>query len=443
MAQSASPAPVASLPATPAGRQLAWVLARMNAGQSVGAAELAQHFSAAFLKQVPPAQLVAALTQVAAAGPLRFAGAIGPSSSTALVGRLDGASGTTLKASITVGPAAPNLIEGLLFQPYSATPKPTSWSEVDAGLRALAAHAAMLATYVGQSAPAPSGGAPAVAVNAPVHALQADSTGAIGSAFKLYVLGALGSAVARGTARWDETLAVRNAWKSLPSGDLRNAPAGRPYTLRYLAQQMIAASDNTAADHLIHRLGRTAVEAELPAMGMRESRLDTPFLTTREMFALKLSAPPSLRDAYIAGGPAQRTRLLLQIDALPVSLADASGWTTPRDVSTIEWFASPADLARAMVALQTASRRPAEAPIRQILGKNPGIPFDATTWRYVAFKGGSEPGVLSLTWLLTRNDGRSFVLSIVLDDQVKPIDEAAAVTVAEGAVDLLAKTVYH
>jgi beta-lactamase class A len=431
---AAAPAPAApsavatAFPTTPAGRQLAWVVARMNAGQAVGAAALAQHFSATFLAQVPPAQLVAALTQVAAAGPLRLVGLLGPSAPTALVAHLDGAAGASLKVSIVVGAAAPNLIGGLLFAPYSAysaTPVPTGWRQVDTGLRALAGHATMVATEVGQSTP--------------LHALQADTPGAIGSAFKLYVLGALGSAVAHGSASWNERLAVHAAWKSLPSGDLRTAPNGRRYTLRYFAQQMIAVSDNTAADHLIHRLGRPAVEAELAAMGMRAPQLDTPFLTTRELFALKLSAPPSLRDAWAGGTVAQRRRLLARIDALPVSLADATGWTAPREVSTIEWFASPADLARAMVALRAASQRPGLAPISQILAKNPGLPLDRKTWPYVAFKGGSEPGVLSLTWLLTRRDGHSFVLSIVLNDTAGAIDEAGAVNVAEGAVGLLAK----
>ena len=415
-----------AFPTTPAGRQLAWVVAKLNAGQAVGDAELARHFSAGFLAQVPPAKLVAALAPIAAARPLRLVGLLAPSSPSALIAHLEGASGTSLKASIAVGATAPYLIGALLFQPYTATPVPTSWEQVDTGLRALAGHATMLATEVGSSTP--------------LHALQADTPGAIGSAFKLYVLGALGSAVEHGTASWNQKLAIHAAWKSLPSGALRNAPDGRTFTLRYFAQQMIAVSDNTAADHLIHRLGRSAVEAELASMGMKEPQLDTPFLTTREMFALKLSASPALRDAYIAGDTAQRQRRLARVDALPISLAAAATWKAPREVSTIEWFASPADLARAMIALQTAAQRPALAPIRQILAKNPGISFDKATWPYVAYKGGSEPGVLSLTWLLTRSDGRSFVLSIVLNDNAQAIDETGAVNIAEGAVNLLAQT---
>jgi hypothetical protein len=92
-----------------------------------------------------------------------------------------------------------------------------------------------------------------------------------------------------------------------------------------------------------------------------------------------------------------------------------------------------------MVALQTLSRRPGLTPLRTILARNPGIELDRKTWRYVAFKGGSEPGVLSFTWLLERADGHSFVLSIVLNDSTRDIDTAAAVTVSQGAVDLLAK----
>ena len=426
--RQASPQPVgpaASFPATPAGRQLAWVVEHMNSGSVPSTAALARHFSGAFLAQVPAGQLVAALTQVAAAGPLRYGAQIGPATAATLVARLDGAQGASLKTTISVEPGAAHLIDGLLFQPYAATPKPASWPAVDTALESLAGQATMVAVEEGRSAP--------------LHGLQPGRVGAIGSAFKLYVLGALGRAIAGGTASWDEQLAIRTAWKSLPSGDLRKARSGAHYPLRYFARQMIAVSDNTAADHLLHRLGRSAVEAALVPLGLREPQRDMPFLSTREMFALKLSATPSLRAAYIAGGPTQRLRLLTRVDALPVSLAQASRWTTPREISSIEWFASPDDLTRAMVALQTLSRRPGLAPLRAILAGNPGIAFDRKTWRYVAFKGGSEPGVLSLTWLLERADGHDFVLSIVLNDSTRGIDTAGAVTVAQGAVDLLAK----
>ena len=64
---------------------------------------------------------------------------------------------------------------------------------------------------------------------------------------------------------------------------------------------------------------------------------------------------------------------------------------------------------------------------------------DPAEWSYVGYKGGSEPGVLCLDWLLERADGRVFVLAIVLNDTRRGIDTAAAVAVAQGAVALLAK----
>lgn len=252
------------------------------------------------------------------------------------------------------------------------------------------------------------------------------------------MLGALAAAVAEGSASWDERLAIHDAWKSLPSGDLRNEPAGRRFTLRRYAEEMIAVSDNTATDHLIHRLGRSDVEAGLETMGMTFVRPDLPFLTTREMFALKLSAPDSLRSAYVAAAPQARRVLLRRVDRLPVTLDKSFGWTTPRDIDSLEWFASPADLVRAMVYLGDAARRPGLTPIRSILARNPGITPDVVTWRYVAFKGGSEPGVLSLVSLLERSDGRVFVLALVLNDPDHAIDQAAAVALAEGVVELLA-----
>ena len=76
--------------------------------------------------------------------------------------------------------------------------------------------------------------------------------------------------------------------------------------------------------------------------------------------------------------------------------------------------------------------------MRSILALNPGIRFDPGTWSYIGYKGGSEPGVLSLTWYLERRDGKAFVLSIVVNDAKHPIDEAATLAVAEGAAALLA-----
>jgi beta-lactamase class A len=412
---------------TPAARQLGWVLAQVNAARTPPSAEISAHFSARFLKAVPPASLVAALSPISADRPVRIATIVGTARPLHLEARLVTASGMSLRVLIGVSAHAPNQIESLLIQPFAQAAPIASWSGLDRALERLGLQAGVFAAHVrgGQLGPV-------------VHARSAAAPVAIGSAFKLYVLGALAEAVRDRRASWGEQLPIHEAWKSLPSGAMQNERAGTRFALRHYAEQMISVSDNTAADHLIWRLGRVAIERELVALGNGSLARNQPFLTTREMFALKIAAPPGLRAAYSSGGENVRRELLAQVDALPVLLSQAAGWTAPRSVGTIEWFASPLDLGRAMVGLQALARQPGARPVRSILALNPGIPFDPMTWRYIAFKGGSEPGVLSLTWYLERADGRAFVLSIAVNDAKHPIDEAATIALAEGAAALLA-----
>ena len=406
--------------ATPARAQLDWVIAELNRAAVPSDALLAEHFSATFLAAVPPKQLVGALATVSGQG-MAVAGAFAGQTDYQLVAEVTANAGASFRASITVSAAAPHLIEGLLFTPLASAI--ATWSGVDAALERLASHASLYAGIVG---------------GAEIHALNASQPGAIGSAFKLYVLGALAQAIRLHTVDWSTQLAINDSWKSLPSGDMRLEPAGATFTLLHYAQQMISVSDNTAADHLIHRLGRAAVEAQLSALGNHSVSRNEPFLTTREMFALKLAAPASLRDAFAAGDTALREKLLPSVDILTPTLAQASGWTTPRQIDSIEWFASPADLARAISSLEAQSDEPGLAPLRQILAINPGVQLDHATWSYVGYKGGSEPGVLSTTWYLERADGRRFVLSIVLNDPNRDISTLGEVSVAQAAIELLA-----
>src|SRR6185436_600599 len=94
-----------------------------------------------------------------------------------------------------------------------------------------------------------------------------DQALAIGSAFKLYVLGALARDVAEGKRHFDDTLRLEQRWMSMPSGKLQKWPVGTPLTLASAAALMISESDNTATDHLLFTLGRERVEAMLREMG--------------------------------------------------------------------------------------------------------------------------------------------------------------------------------
>ena len=92
-----------------------------------------------------------------------------------------------------------------------------------------------------------------------------------------------------------------------------------------------------------------------------------------------------------------------------------------------------------MAWLHAASQRPGLRQVAEIMALETQLPFDGETWPYVGFKGGSELGVLSGTWLMQRADGRVFVYSVGFRNPDGEIDMPAAVAVMEAGRDLLAR----
>jgi hypothetical protein len=318
------------------------------------------------------------------------------------------------------------LIDGLRASPDD--PVPTSWAEVDAQLAALGARVSFGASEV-----LPDGRCRAV------HGVRDDVQRPLGSAFKLYVLGALGQAVAEHRASWTEQLAIRDDWKSLPSGVLQNEPAGTRLSLSAYADKMISISDNTAADHLIHRLGRDAVQRQLTRFGNRRPSATSPFLTTKALFELKAAQYPARADAYLALPRWARPAAVTGLERLP--LTGLAAWPAPEKIDDIEWFGSPDDMCRAFSGLQKEN----QPEIGQALSLNDGgLGLDRTRFPQVWFKGGSEPGVLTLNYLARTADGRSLVTSVMVSDPAAPLDEnhvaARGIAVTKGAMALLAAT---
>jgi hypothetical protein len=201
--------------------------------------------------------------------------------------------------------------------------------------------------------------------------------------------------------------------------------------------KMISISDNTAADMLINLLGRPAVEAALTATGMASPALDRPFLTTREIFILKLDQWPALAKRYIAANePSRRALLAGTIDRAPLPTVSAAGaWITPRDINSVEYFASASDICRAYAALASLARRPGLSPIGQVLSLNDdGLQLDPTQWKATWFKGGSEPGVLTLAYLATTRTEQSYVVTVLAENPSQPLNEATAAPVILSAI---------
>jgi len=218
---------------------------------------------------------------------------------------------------------------------------------------------------------------------------------AVGSAFKLSILAALSQEIAAGKHRWDEVAALQPGWKSLPSGVLLNWPDSTPLTLATLANEMISISDNTAADALLAIAGREAVEKLAPR--------NQPFLSTREAFILKSNAQSALRAKYQAADAAGRRALLAEVDR--ASLPDVNEFTGEPLHTDIEWFFTATEICDLM-------GKVADLPAMHI---NPGVAKKAD-WSQVAFKGGSEPGVLNLTTATTGKNGHRYCVAATWND---------------------------
>ncbi len=248
-----------------------------------------------------------------------------------------------------------------------------------------------------------------------VAALDADRPMAVGSAFKLAVLTALREQVEAGRHRWEEVVPLAARRKSLPSGVLQTWPDGTPLTLATYAAEMISISDNTAADSLIEVVGRSAVEQIAPR--------NAPFLTTREMFALK-TKDSAQRDRYRRASAGERRSILASIDA-----QEAPGLASldlePADLD-IEWYFTPRELCALMKRVEDLD----------LMTINPGVA--ASGWRRIAFKGGSDAGVLDLTSYVTNPKGQSYCVTAAWNDRTAPLDESTLEAVFGAVLEQLA-----
>lgn len=256
---------------------------------------------------------------------------------------------------------------------------------------------------------------------------------AIGSAFKFYVLGAVATAVEAGDVAWSDDMVIEDRHRSLPSGQLQLEPAGVSLTVVEAAELMMGISDNTATDHLLGLVGRDAVEAQLDVLGHSSPGRNRPFLGASDLFRLKLGDPIRL-GFYAEGTEADRRRILDEIEAEPLPEAGPGDFVTPVAVD-VEWFASTADLCRALVGLDERGRSQPE--LHRALRAGRGLPLNRDDWPTVGFKGGSEPGVLSVTWLAERADGRRFALSGIVNDAEQVIDQERAFRIMAGVFELL------
>jgi Beta-lactamase class A len=290
-------------------------------------------------------------------------------------------------------------IDGLRVGPV--VPRFTSLEEARAAFAALPGRVSLLVQEVGGPV---------------LSSLNTSRPLAVGSTFKLAVLGEVQAQVQAGQLRWDEELTLTEAARSLPSGALALADAGGRYTVRDLANRMISQSDNTATDLLLARVGRAGVEARLGQSAMPD---------TRELFALKNPANRELLTAYRAAGLNRDARRAVLAQARSAPLPTAETFGAGPVAADVEWFVSTPRLCALM-------RDVAADPATSI---NPGV-ADKNDFPRVSYKGGSEPGVLNLTTQVTTRAGKTYCVSATWND-AQALDEASFMGLYGGVLSLL------
>jgi beta-lactamase class A len=301
----------------------------------------------------------------------------------------------TAQVDIVIDPKAPNKVSGLRFSDVKVSGD--SIDKIGADFKALPGNSGfVLAKLDG------NGGYQTIASQNPAQQF------AIGSTFKLYILAELAAQVDGGERKWADVVPLSK--RSFTSAATANWPLGMPVTLQTLATQMISVSDNGATDTLLNVLGREAVESRLARIGHSAPDKMLPFLSTVEAFALKAPANAALRNAYLKASEAkQRDLLTANQNRLTLEQIEGAQFTSaPAFIDTIEWFASPKDI----IAVMDHIRAQKSDTTRTIMAINPGIdPASARKWRYLGYKGGSESGVVSMSFLAQNQQGVWYVAS--------------------------------
>lgn len=231
---------------------------------------------------------------------------------------------------------------------------------------------------------------------------QADVPLAVGSAFKLGVLAALDDAVKANRMQWGQSVRLEKAYKSLPTGILQDWPVGSQLTIETLATLMVSQSDNTAADALLSLVGRQNVDRYLMH--------SKPTLSTSEMFKLKNPKNSDILARFRSSSVSQRLLLLEELKER--ELPNAGLFSGDPVAIDVEWFMTAKELATLIERLQSLD----------LMTVNAGL-ATKERWQRIAFKGGSEPGVLNLTTYLEDTQKNRYTVVVTANTSKKPLDE--------------------
>lgn len=350
-------------------------------------------FAPSFLQQIPPARIDVIVKQYTAT-----LGAFVRADATP--------DGFTLVMEKGTAPAKIHLdSEGRIDSLWFGLSEPSKATSLDDAMKELAALPGKVSAVVLEE-------------GKPVASVHPDDALAVGSAFKLAILAAAEEQRHAGKLRLDQVKTLKREWISLPSGVLQTWPEGTPLTVATLENEMISISDNTAADAMLSIVGREQAEKFAPR--------NKPFLSTREAFTLKAKSNAALLERYRKADESGRRAMLAELDAQPRPNVNEFSATEVM-AQDIEWFFTPGELC-------ALAEKTADADAFRI---NPGL-AKKDQWQQIAFKGGSEGGVLNLTTAMTGKNGKHYCVAATWNNNAA-LDDSKLFGIYAGILNNLAK----
>lgn len=328
--------------------------------------------------------------------------------------------GYTVRLTLTIEGAAERLIIGAFFEPPAKSSG--TLAEIVGELKNLPGETSLFVAKLNDK-----GATPIIAHNA-------DKQMPLGSAFKLYILSELVRQINAKERKWSDVVVLRENYKSLPSGIMQNWATDTPITLQTLATLMISISDNTATDALLFELGREKIENAVAASNHAQPNVNQPFLSTSELFKLKTPANQKLAEQYLKLDAKGKRRFLNDTIA-PIRRETVEPYGEPRFVESLEWFASSADVCRLLDSIRRQTTTDATA--RQILAINPGLSISPERWQFAGYKGGSEPGVLNMSYLLQSEIGNWYAFSVGWKNKDRALDEKQFFALVQRILNLI------
>lgn len=280
----------------------------------------------------------------------------------------------------------------------------------------------------------------------PLEVRDADTPRALGSIFKMWVLGATGADVADGIVSPLDPIQLV-AEERAAGGTINSEPLGTLFPVQDMATLMMGISDNTATDHLHELSGRIRVGDMVQAYGVDDPDLLLPFLNISEQFHVFTRFDLPTAQSYVDGTEVfQQNFLATMIEPEGPSFPVSFPFFHEPLLTAGTWRATATDICRTLAGLRaTPDTLGAFELVDRAMSSQVAQPNIRTAWDRAWYKGGSLVSgatgnhVYTHAWLLeNEGDFPPFVVVALANNPAGGIDPFPIQSVTNRMIELLA-----